>query len=430
MKINNNFPIPVVDPTRTGIFEIIAGAIRMTIARLAFGVFGVPLLGLMLVFYRAVLLITILVVGFFVVGGFIYDPPYTGWSPKAALRHEVNFVYMGGSMVGTVVYDAVAAIGWGGCTRPHHHDHDPEPIWLTENEKAVKQREAWLVAQLPQIHREVEQTLRARGHSTRYVRAMQKGFGYVDTWWLLAQPTNPKDAWTRDRWWGITAPPADKPQTKADWWQCFGRMQSSFEKEIDDAAWAARMRIFDKVNETLPFPEHSPAERHAERLRLWNQEVAQNDLAPESAPDWAEMLKAEELSRERQLNAKNEEAAQRRRAASNATFSVEIQAVYSALPMDSPLRSEVHTIQFGDSDALYKFEQKAGLSFTCFPWEDYAGWHSWCRKNRLPGETGFARPVPVGSSKPEELTSAEAESRAVGQAIEAKTVGIYQPSKR
>ena len=27
MKINNNFPIPVVDPTRTGIFEIIAEAI-------------------------------------------------------------------------------------------------------------------------------------------------------------------------------------------------------------------------------------------------------------------------------------------------------------------------------------------------------------------------------------------------------------------
>jgi hypothetical protein len=45
-----------VDPTRTGIFGMVFGAIRMTIARLVFDTFGVPFVGLVAVIYRAIFL--------------------------------------------------------------------------------------------------------------------------------------------------------------------------------------------------------------------------------------------------------------------------------------------------------------------------------------------------------------------------------------
>ena len=86
MRMNNSFPTPVVDATRTGVFGMVDAAIKTAIARLLFDILGAPLLLLVVCIYRALVLLVVFEVGAFLVGGFFYDGPWRGWSPVASCK--------------------------------------------------------------------------------------------------------------------------------------------------------------------------------------------------------------------------------------------------------------------------------------------------------------------------------------------------------
>lgn len=79
-----------MDPTRTGIFGMFFGAIRMTIAECIYGMFGVPFAALVVVIYRAVFLLVMFDFCLLLFGGFLYEGQFRGFSPKAFLTNFVD----------------------------------------------------------------------------------------------------------------------------------------------------------------------------------------------------------------------------------------------------------------------------------------------------------------------------------------------------
>jgi len=149
MKINNNFPVPVVDATRTGVFGMVGAAIRTAIARLLFDIFGAPILMLVVYLYRALLLLVVFEAGSFLVGGFFYDGPWRGWSPVASFENGIyaNVVVLGSAVI--AVRDMAACLVVGTHCGPS--GPDPKPIFAkspSSPSPAERQRQA---AQLEQI---------------------------------------------------------------------------------------------------------------------------------------------------------------------------------------------------------------------------------------------------------------------------------------
>jgi len=149
MRMNNNFPIPVVDATRTSVLGMVGAAIRTAIARLLFDIFGAPILMLVVYIYRAILLLVVFEVGSFLVGGFFYDGPWRGWSPVAAFENGVdaNVVVLGSGVI--AVRDMAACLVVGTHCGPS--GPDPKPIFAkspSSPSPAERQRQA---AQLEQI---------------------------------------------------------------------------------------------------------------------------------------------------------------------------------------------------------------------------------------------------------------------------------------
>lgn len=86
----HDFPLPVFDPTHTGIFGMVWGAVRYLIARMIFTVVGFPLVVGLVGLYRALFFVATFVgmVAFF--SGFYYPGEFHGWSPVAAFKGMVN----------------------------------------------------------------------------------------------------------------------------------------------------------------------------------------------------------------------------------------------------------------------------------------------------------------------------------------------------
>ena len=127
MQANNNFPVPVVDPSRTGVFGMVGAAIKTALARLLFEILGAPLLLLVVYLYRALLLLVVFEVGAFAVGGFFYDGPWRGWSPVAAFENGVdaNVVVLGSGLIAARDMTACLVIG----THCGSSGPDPKPIF-------------------------------------------------------------------------------------------------------------------------------------------------------------------------------------------------------------------------------------------------------------------------------------------------------------
>jgi len=143
--MNNSFPIPVVDATRTGVFGMVGAAIRTAIARLLFDILGVPVLMLVVYIYRALLLLVVFEVGAFVVGGFFYDGPWRGWSPIASFKNGVdaNVVVLGSGVIAVRDMTACLIIG----THCGPSGPDPKPIFAKSPPSpspAERQRQAQL----------------------------------------------------------------------------------------------------------------------------------------------------------------------------------------------------------------------------------------------------------------------------------------------
>lgn len=127
MMRDDDFPVPVVSPNREGIFGMVGAAIRTTIARLLFDVFGAPVLMLVVCLYRALLLLAVFEAGSFLVGGFFYDGPWRGWSPVASFQNGVdaNVVVVGSGVI--AVRDITACLVVGTHCGPS--GPDPKPIF-------------------------------------------------------------------------------------------------------------------------------------------------------------------------------------------------------------------------------------------------------------------------------------------------------------
>ena len=66
------------------------GAIRTTIAECIYGMFGVPLAALVVVIYRAIFLFVMFEFGLLLLGGFLYNGQFRGFSPKAFVANFVD----------------------------------------------------------------------------------------------------------------------------------------------------------------------------------------------------------------------------------------------------------------------------------------------------------------------------------------------------
>ena len=150
MNFKRDFPIPVVDPTRTGVFAIIGGTIRMFFAELFGTIFVAPLMLLIVGIYRLVLIFVASEIAFIGVGGCNYYEPWHGWSGRAAYENFVdgNYLVWGGFL------GAVSDIGhcWfagthceSGSTNPdspYDTPWSPKKFHVEQAEKAAAEQHA------------------------------------------------------------------------------------------------------------------------------------------------------------------------------------------------------------------------------------------------------------------------------------------------
>jgi hypothetical protein len=66
------------------------GAIRTTIAECIYGMFGVPLAALVVIIYRAVFMFVMFEFGLLLLGGFMYQGQFRGFSPRAFITNFID----------------------------------------------------------------------------------------------------------------------------------------------------------------------------------------------------------------------------------------------------------------------------------------------------------------------------------------------------